>query len=407
MAFNILVISDLIVEKTRNYKPDLIGEISSGMRSVSLEILTPPTSPPVSIPSVVGSSKSTATSDSINVPHRMYSPQTFQYLGFSPNVAKYLFGKLEKRMEDLGEEEPDLLAYWQSYVRHKCDEIEDTSDDWEEAMDSVGIHGRMRNALLDPKHVSIRGIQSLSSWLCEMIETNYDALIDLPDTILLHVEPDHPYIRGGGFEVDYSVPATLGGHINLFKSVALKRARNVIAEDGTIDLVDLQSSEGTDFAIRGGLYFTHQMWVATHYSRLIGDACPVCDRRTIEISVPLEHLKKENMLELDFGGMWKRLIFYSRRCVTYPKDVSRLRSDHHVVHGPIAHTANQSFSKMKDPEEIQKKHMLWEFQKEQKGKLGKQYVWLKEEAVERLSEVVREKVWMRRPEQSYALVESP
>ncbi|KAL1611902.1 hypothetical protein SLS60_000124 [Paraconiothyrium brasiliense] len=406
MASNNMVISDLIIEKTRRYKPDLIGELTNGMRTISLELLAPLMSPSVSTPSVAGSSTSTTTSDSISVPDKMHSPQTLQYLGFSPNVAKYLFGRLEQRMQDTVED-AEILSFVKDYVRYKCDNIEDTSDDWETAMDSVGVHGRMRDALLDPKHASIRGIQPLSYWLCEMLETNYDALIDMPDTILRHVEPNHPNIRGGGFEVDYAVPATPGGHINLFKSVALKYARQVIAEDGTIDLVVLQSHSPTDFAHRGGLYFTHQLWVATHYSKLIEDACPVCDRRTVEISVPLDHLRKEKMLELDFGETWKRLIFYSRRGAMYPKDVSRLRSDHNVLHGPVAHSANISISKMKSPEEVQKKHMLWEFPKEQKGNLGKQHVWLNEGAVERLSEVVRGKVWLSKPEDGYALVKSP
>ncbi|KAK7181935.1 hypothetical protein DPSP01_009530 [Paraphaeosphaeria sporulosa] len=242
------------------------------------------------------------------------------------------------------------------------------------ALDDVGIYGQMRSALLNPKHAQIRGIQTMSLWLCEMMETNYDALVGLEDSILSKIDPAYPSHRCGGFDTDCTVPATPGGHINLFKSVALKRAKHVIAEDGTIDLVPLLSYPPTDFAHRGGLYFTHQM----------------C---TIEIAVPLDHLTKENMLTLDFGDIWKELDFYSRRDQSYPKDLRRLRRNHNIIHGPIAHNANIAFAKMKDPSGIEKEAFI--------------HVWLNEEAVNRLSEVVKEKTWMRKPEQGYALVESP
>jgi hypothetical protein len=336
----------------------------------------------------------------------MHSPETLQYLGFSPNVSQYLFGRYELRLKEVDEEE-DMLSFVHSFLRYKCDKIEDSSEDWADALDKVGIHGQIRSALLHPAHLQIRGIQPLSSWLCEMVETNYNALVGLEDRILSNINPGDPNLRGSGFESDDTVPATLSEHINLFKSVSLERTRMVVAKDGTIDLALLLSTGTTDFARRGGLYFTHQMWVAAHYSRLISDACPVCDRRIIEIAVPLEHLKDENLLELDFGDTWKRLIYFSRRGVQYPKDLGRLRSEHGVIHGPIVHSANFAFGKMNNPDEIQKKHLLWENSKEQTGHIGKQHVWLSDEAVDRLSDIVRGKTWVRKPEQGYALVKSP
>ncbi|KAL5424076.1 hypothetical protein PMIN04_003401 [Paraphaeosphaeria minitans] len=322
------------------------------------------------------------------------SLQTFQYLGFLPNVSKYLFGKLEHRRIEI-EQEVDMLEYVQSYIRYKCEGIDDTSDDWEKALDNVGIHGRMRSALLDPKHAQIRGIQSMSHWLCEMLETNYDALVGLDDTILSKIDTAYPSLRAGRFNSDYTVPATPGDHINIFKPVSLTRAKQVIAEDGPIDLAPLLSYPPTDFAHRGGLYFTHQMWVAAHYSRLLSDACPICDRRTIEIAVPLDHLTKEDMLTLDFSDPWKELIFYSRRDQTYPRDLVCLRREYNIIHGPIAYNADIAFAKMKDPSAIQKKHLLWEEAKLQTRNYGKQHVWLTEEPVNRLSEVVKGKIWIR------------
>lgn len=185
--------------------------------------------------------------------------------------------------------------------------------------------------------------------------------------------------------------------LTALKSVTRKRAHGVVSQDGTPDMEVLRSDGPTDFARLGGLYFTYQMWAAKHYSRSIGDACPVSGRRTVVVTVPLGYPQARNMLELDFGNTWKELVFYSRRNQPYTEEISQLRRKRKIIHGPIAHSANKSFGKMTRPSDIESKRMLWQDAKSRSGDLGKQHVGSREEAIIGLNEVVKDKVWVRKP----------
>jgi hypothetical protein len=88
------------------------------------------------------------------------------------------------------------------------------------------------------------------------------------------------------------------GHFAIFKSVEGRHMKNCVRENGSVDFQDLVSNTGTDLCPKGGLYFTRQLWVVEAYSKLIGDACSVADRRTIELHVPLPHLKEIKVWEL-------------------------------------------------------------------------------------------------------------
>lgn len=401
------IIPEHIVYKAQRRQPQLISNVVNGKRIISREIYSSSSSSAgVASPAASEGSSGGTSSGTMEIPHHLHSVQTFEFLGFHSRASALLFEKFDQHVKELDDpEDGDLLEYCNRWVRHKCLDIEDENDDWPKALDDVGIVGPMRDALLHPRHRMIRGIQPLYYWLREMIETNFDVLMDIPSVVMQYVEPQFPKpnLRGGGFETDYTVPATLGGHINLFKSVSDKRAKDVILPDGTVNLMKLWSLPPTDFSAIGGLYFTHQLWVARHYSRLIDDACVVSNRRTIEIAVPLSLLEKENMLCLEYGDTWRNLIFESRRVEKTSKPISRLRAKHSVFHGPISHCFNKKFGSMKSADEISEKHML-----QCDGKIGMQHVWFKQDAADRLAEAVADgKIWLRRPEDGFSLVNEP
>ncbi|KAI4704351.1 hypothetical protein J4E81_001417 [Alternaria sp. BMP 2799] len=286
-------------------------------------------------------------------------------------------------------------------------------DDWEEKMQEVGIKQEISDALMKEEHYAIRGVQSLSMWLQDIFETNYLALVDMNARILQELAPPSGVNLRGGEGEPYTVPNAPGGHIALFKSVEFRRCAGYIAEDGSVNLARLESLGPTDFARRGGLYFTHQIWVSNHYSSLITDACPVADRRTVELHVPLSHLTEMKVWDLKFeDDNFKQLLFFSRRDEKYPKPISQLRAAHGIIAGPIGHVHNLAFGKMKSWTDITEKHQLQERETVVDGKgnekeivkYGRQWVWIGENSVEQLEEDCRDKVYLRRPEQGLKLV---
>ncbi|KAG9194257.1 hypothetical protein G6011_04292 [Alternaria panax] len=266
------------------------------------------------------------------------------------------------------------------------------------------------------EHATIRGTQPLSYWLEDIIETNYLALVDMNARILEDLAPPAEVPLRWGAGDDYTIPQTPGGHPALYKSVEFRRCKGCISEDESVNLARLESTGPTDSARRGGLYFTNELWVAKHYAALITDACPVADRRTIELHVPLSHLVNLKMWNLRFeDDNFKQLLFFSRRDEKYPKQISQLRAEHGIVSEPIGHVYNLAFGKMSSWNMITAKHQLQGKEKVEDNtrnatemtKYGKQWVWIKEESVAQLEIDCKDKVYLRLPHQDLKLVAEP
>ncbi|PZD25618.1 hypothetical protein A1F96_08279 [Pyrenophora tritici-repentis] len=393
MSSPLLLPQDTIT-RIKNQGANLITDEQNGSRKVSLSL--------VSASASRSSSASLVDETYISIPVRLESASTFEFLCYTAEKAKQIFDTLVLKQQET-HTTLNIDGYATAHATSICDKAQDSTDDWFTVMKEAGIKDEIQTALMKKEHERIRRTCTLSRWIEVIIETNYLALVELNARILCELgEPAELPLRGGG-EDEYTIPQMPGGHLAIFKSVEYSRASGCISEDGSMDLGRLESSGPTDFARRGGLYFTHQLWVARHYSALIHDACPVSDRRTVEIHVPLAHLDKVKTWDLkpDEDDS-KRLLYFSRRDERYPKDISQKRAAHGVIQGAIAHTHNLAFAKMSSWQEVTEKHILMEDDEDGAPlKIAKQYVWIKEGAIEQLEEDCVGKVYLRLPEYGF------
>ncbi|KAI4650824.1 hypothetical protein J4E93_003181 [Alternaria ventricosa] len=408
-----LLLPEDTVKRLQIRDASLVGGENNGTRKISLGLLSPPSS--TTSRNASNSSSSSEEVVYISIPTRLDSAQTLEFMGLTPDKSKELYASRQHRQQ-ITHTNIDLQRWVIEHVVYICADILDEDDDWKEKMTDAGIKQEISDALMKDEHRVIRGVQSLSEWLEEILETNYLALVDMNARILQELAaPPSVHLKGGAGE-PYTVPNAPEGHIALFKSVEFRRCAGCIAEDGSLNLARLESTGPTDFARRGGLYFTHEIWVSNHYSSLITDACPVADRRTVELHVPLSHLTKMKVWDLKFeDDNFKQLLFFSRREEKYPKPISQLRAAHGIIAGPIGHAHNLAFGKMKSWKDITEKHQLQERETVVDGKgnekeivkYGRQWVWIGENSVEQLEEDCRDKVYLRRPEQGLKLVPQP
>ncbi|KAJ4371116.1 hypothetical protein N0V83_004332 [Neocucurbitaria cava] len=400
------------IQRIKNRNSSLISPEQNGSRKLSLGLLSPPSSSSSRSSSSASASVAFESTRYITVPTDLESPAAFEFLGFTTERALHLYERMrEKEFE--AKASIDIISFARQWMRHSCDSALDSTDDWSLIMTNAGINSHIRDAFIAPEHQKIRLIQPLTHWLTEILETNYNALVNMNERILEQLDPT-PKLRGGMLEPAQEVPEAPGGTLRLFKSVEFNRSVGCIIQDGSVDLGRLRSQSQTDFCrLAGGLYFTHQRWVAIHYSRLIEDACPLADRRTIEIHVPLEHFRAVNTWELNFENPeYKQLVFYSRRNERYPRELSKRRAGYGVISGPVAHNHNLHYGKMKDWNEITEKHLLQEADGNQEGesylKVAMQHVWIREEVIEQLEEVLKDnKIFVTKPSRGFKLVPQP
>ncbi|KAJ8107093.1 hypothetical protein OPT61_g9104 [Boeremia exigua] len=374
-----IVLSPATAALAEKARPRLLSPEYGGQRKVSLGLLSPSTTSCSSSSSSQQPSPSPRdpATEMVIIPTRLDSIFAYQFLGFTEETARQLRNAIG---------------------------IDDIHDDWNDAMKRAGIKDDVRRPMLKPEHSAILYTQPLSTWLLEIIDTFYEALDDLEDNVLLSLGEPTAQLRGGADdeeEEEYTVPQTPGGHLAVFKSVDGRRTNRYIKEDGALNLEPLESIGPTDFARCGGLYFTHQIWVAKAYSRLINDACNVADRRTMELHVPLSHFEEIKTWELKFGNEWKRLVWYCRRQQLLPEEVRKQKSQHGCIQGPIAHSHNATIVKLRSWEYMAWKHVVTK-ELDEDGKtetrVAVQRAWIEDEAIAALEEAVVGKAYVRLPE---------
>ncbi|KAF3002513.1 hypothetical protein E8E13_006514 [Curvularia kusanoi] len=410
------IISPKAIALAEKAGTDLLSPESKGTRKISLGLVSPPSSNPSSSSSrkttespEVKRSINFSSTPKITIPTYLHSVETYEFLGFTKSMATTLLARQTPNRNP-----QDVARDW---IMDKCDQITDVSDDWDEAMKLAGLKDEVRTQMLKSEHQHVLYTQPLKVWLVEIIDISYEALLDIEANILLQLGDEGPNLRGGaGLEdqEEYTIPQMPGGHLAVYKSVDGRRAKNCIREDGSVSLTRLESVFETDFARRGGLYFTHQLWVAKAYSKLINDACAVADRRTVELHVPLSHFKEVGLWELKFGDMWKQLVYYSRRQESLPKDIQKMKADHGCIQGPISHSHTRTIVKLNSWADIGMHHVLTskiEDEDEDDGKqhtlIAIQQVWISEGAIAALEAAVFEKAYVRLPEKGFRQVLEP
>ncbi|RMZ68270.1 hypothetical protein GMOD_00004489 [Pyrenophora seminiperda CCB06] len=408
------ILSPETVAKIQKTNPELLSPESNGQRKVSWDLLSPSTSP--SSGSSTNSWASRAASESptaqrslrpsstssVSIPTQIDSVQTYEFMGFTKDRAERLLAWQKPHHE------PRDVAH--DWVFLSCLDIDDATDNWGDVMQSIGIKDQVRLPMLKPEHQKILSTQSLAGWLIEIIDTFYNFLEDLEANLLLKLSGTPCLRGGGGQELEYTVPQMPGGHLAVFKSVDGKHIKRCIQADGTFELSLLESIACTDFTHRGGLYFTHQLWVARAYSKLISDSCSVADRRTLELHVPLSHLKEIKTWELPYGDEWKQIIWYSRRGYLLPKPLLSHRAQYGCIQGPIAHSHSKTIAKLSSWENVELKHVMTDEVVEDgktQTRTAVQLVWMEPLAIHALQDATLGKAYVRLPEQGFRLVEDP
>jgi hypothetical protein len=418
------VLSPDTVAMVQKADPQLLSPESDGQRRVSWDLLSPSTGTPRSSS---GSDPSTWTSRetsespttrrslrvnktrTVSIPTRLDSIQAYHFMGFTKEVSAKLLANQRK-----SESPYDTAKYW---VTSQCIGVGDVTADWDTAMQRIGIKDEVRLPMLKSEHQMILSMQPLSVWLIEIIDTFWDCLQDMEANIVARLSEPVAHLRGGGGdegggdeESEYSVPQTPGGHLAVFKSVDGRRLKKSIRPNGTFDLSELASGPMTDFCKNGGLYFTHQIWVAKAYSKLISDACSVADRRTIELHVPLSHFEEIKVWKLPYGDEWKQVVWHSRRGEHIPKNLRSIRGKHGCIQGPISHSYTGTIANLNHWEKVAWKHVMTnEVQEDGKTQIlvATQYVWWNENGYADLEEAVHQKVYVRLPEKGFREVREP
>ncbi|KAF2671524.1 hypothetical protein BT63DRAFT_219837 [Microthyrium microscopicum] len=134
----------------------------------------------------------TQIEEHVRVPAYIYSPETYEFMGFDQDTAWRLWATIGPGFEEEDRSYPDfmigfLLRAYILCVKFKwtCPEPDSDAicmnDDWLGHMKQIGIRQELQDAIMLPEYTDIRLTASCNFWLIDTMRLRFDALYKLND----------------------------------------------------------------------------------------------------------------------------------------------------------------------------------------------------------------------------------
>jgi hypothetical protein len=115
--------------------------------------------------SSISSGPSSSTDSNVEIPQVLESRATLDFLGFSDEAGDEVWDRYSNACTT-HPDMVDLLEFAVAYVDSGQDAVDGT-DDWERAMQSMGVGATLRERIMTPGHDTIRLSRSAKQWVIE------------------------------------------------------------------------------------------------------------------------------------------------------------------------------------------------------------------------------------------------
>ncbi|KAF3921780.1 hypothetical protein AA313_de0202093 [Arthrobotrys entomopaga] len=118
------------------------------------------------------------TEEGIEVPINYESPESLEFVGFSPEKAAELWAIWDA----IPLSRKSLRQFALGFVRRPPASYRDSfgaADDWEGSLDQLGVSTKLRDAIMSPGFESIRVTASCQYWVVDSMRYNWSRLRDL------------------------------------------------------------------------------------------------------------------------------------------------------------------------------------------------------------------------------------
>lgn len=381
--------------------------------------------------------------DVVEVPARLKSQETYEYLGFTRERAAELWTRYLTYGDEIQGDFLDF-AIWQA----ENDNYPDASsqfDDWDALMKSLDINDQLREAILLPEYENIRYTATCKYWLVDAIKMAFEALEDLNEKLRdesrrrqqhnkargrrsvgqLAQTPTLPYPTSrkapniafgprttdgaaedemsGGSQMQLATiaSATLVGHTILWRSVHIRRAESFYnVSTQAIDLFAMSSIPGDFNAEKQVTYFTPQKETADRYAQWAKHKIPLVEMAMVQVAVSETLTNTLDTKFLWFGDKetvkdeWKKMIWTCRNGKLLPADLKYLQQKD-VLIGHVASGINAKYQRKANYEDISESDLLTvDIDGEERRAI--QWVFHTEKARAGFEDQCRGKIWIHR-----------
>ncbi|GJC86873.1 hypothetical protein ColLi_09711 [Colletotrichum liriopes] len=286
-------------------------------------------------------SSSSSSEDTVDVPVDLNSKEILLFAGFDKDVADRIW----RHWCDQEDQQDFVIQAGRHYIKAKAMELNaiDDDDDWNAALNNMGISEDMQRRIMNPEFNDIRRTRSAEEWALDNLEETFDFLAGLSrrieklrkaNTIDRVKSPDEnkkptPAIRPDRQErsgassssgtgslpspatVSPHPPKAIGGRTMMYKGGSEARIQDSISEAQGLRIGKLYSTAPTDFhpASNTLLYFTKHHDVALKYARYQAERLPPIKAAVLQVAIPNNLLSDAREI---CGENWRDLVWNSR-----------------------------------------------------------------------------------------------
>ncbi|GKT88034.1 LOW QUALITY PROTEIN: hypothetical protein Ct61P_05884 [Colletotrichum tofieldiae] len=296
-------------------------------------------------------SSSSSSEDTVDVPDDLNSKEILLFAGFDKDVADRIW----RHWCDQEDQQDFVIQAGRHYIKAKAMELNaiDDDDDWNAALNNMGISEDMQRRIMNPEFNDIRRTRSAEEWALDNLEETFDFLAGLSrrieklrkaNTIDRVKSPDEnkkptPAIRPGrhdrsgassssvfllvvrnvlwhwqsSFTCDSFThsPKAIDGRTMMYKGGSEARIQDSISEAQGLRIGKLYSTAPTDFhpASNTLLYFTKHHDVALKYARYQAERLPPIKAAVLQVAIPNNLLSDAREI---YGENWRDLVWNSR-----------------------------------------------------------------------------------------------
>ncbi|KAI4252010.1 MAG: hypothetical protein L6R42_008152 [Xanthoria sp. 1 TBL-2021] len=342
----------------------VVQNLSGGKRKVSASLLIPPSSHAGSLSSNYSSSSSssatasfrfqplTAVNNTIILPDHSESVAAIEFCGFTLDAAQQIYSRFVSRTDPNSPDE--LLDYMKSETNRAKDEDELLP---RVAMSKMGLGPAIQDRIMDDRFEQIRQTQSITAWVRNTIEVNYETLLLLQQRLkaaavytrakkkrksVQHPEtfqPETVWQPSGTATVTSNIPGLSAchnlpeahvsavavrpvdrpDHYTLYRGKAAVEMGDWISSDGSLQLEGLRTYAKGDFNLNNPAYYwTLELETAERYCNYAATRCPYSEIWLLQVQVKKTFVDSLRSKDLWYSNEWKEFVWHCRKGLQPP-----------------------------------------------------------------------------------------
>lgn len=398
----------------------LMTAIINNKRKISTSTISPPSSLPSRSISASSPTKPKISPESftasfvreeaeeIEIPADLRSLETYAFLGFDDATAASLWERYISKPADMPASFFDF-AFWQ-IDENPTPDATCASDDWDLCLRSLGTNDKLRTAILLPEFEDLRYTASCKYWVLDAIETTYETLETMNETMRLEAarlyraksRPGHQAPSGAPTPImatSSAAPSAIDKHTMIWRAGSRQKAENFYNQmTSQISLEAISTVPGDFSGTRRVAYWTPQKETADRYAQWCKHKTSASEIAFIQVAVP-ESFTDSLATEYLWCGdrqkptdAWKKLVWHSRRGLMVPDELDHL-DEKDLLIGHIASAIHTKYEHLKDHTQIGE-HDVLTVKIDGEERKAVQWVFNTKKAMRGLAQTCVGKVWI-------------